>query len=472
MSLHIGRWLRWLGCADEAILAHCPTESMRCSATGATVLTTSALATVSATLTVNQFLHVALIGAVIVGIGWGAAIMALDRWLILSIRRQSNAAATLALALPRVLLAIVAGLVIAEPLVLIAFRSEVNAQATADTEHAYLLQKQHLDQQYSAIGTLTSQANSIEQQLTTVDAGSVLLTDPEYRLASQQAQSLQSRAQAADQQALCELDGSCGTHHVGSGPVYGAKQAQANQLKQQAAAAQAKLAILRQSLVAQQAARQSQGDPYLRSQLAQIIQRRAQLEAQRAQDESTLRAAYRQPIGLAERLDALSEVSNQHPSVGAASLLISLLILLLDSAPALGKAFISIGRPTLYEQVQTEEEQSALDHARSRRQALAEAQAHEAAAIVDEAEIHRRLWKQALKHLVGQMVQTQRHVAEGYIDRWAQHARAGMHDWAEASLGERATPSCGPSIDESLFDVTRNASNNGVAQNGHGSLGG
>ena len=48
---------------------------------------------------------------------------------------------------------------------------------------------------------------------------------------------------------------------------------------------------------------------------------------------------------------------------------------MIDSAPALGKAFISIGTPTLYEQVQTEEEQSALDHARARRQALAEAQA-------------------------------------------------------------------------------------------------
>src|ERR1700756_5302235 len=110
MSSHYGRWLRWLGCADEAILAHCPTESMRFAATGATVLTTCALATVSATLTVNQFLHVALLGAVAVGVGWGAAIMALDRWLILSIRRQTNALATLALAVPRVLLAIVAGL--------------------------------------------------------------------------------------------------------------------------------------------------------------------------------------------------------------------------------------------------------------------------------------------------------------------------------------------------------------------------
>ena len=431
MSPQHGRWLRWLGCADEAILAHCPTESMRFAATGATVLTTSALATVSATLTVNQFLHVALLGAVVVGVGWGAAIMALDRWLILSIRRQASALATLALAVPRVLLAIVAGLVIAEPLVLIVFRSEVNAQATADKEHAYLLQKQHLDQQYAVIGTLASQANAIEQRLTTVDVGSVLLTDPEYRLANQQAQSLQARARAAEQQALCELDGTCGTHHVGSGTVYDVKHAQASMLQQQAAAAQAKLGTLRQSLISQQTAQQGKNDVYLRSQLAQILQRRAQLDAQRSQDENTLRAAYRQPLGLAERLDALSEVSSKHPIVGAASLLISLLILLIDSAPALGKAFMSIGKPSLYEQLQVEEEAALLEQARARRRSLTAAHEHEAATIVDEAEIHRRLWKQALEDLVPKMVDTQRAVAKRYIDQWAKHARADARRWVE-----------------------------------------
>ncbi len=439
MRIDMGRRLRWLGCAEEAILTQCPTESMRFAATGATVLTTSALATVSATLTVHQFLHVALLGAIVVGVGWGAAIMALDRWMILSIRRQSTPWATLALALPRVLLAVVAGLVIAKPLVLTVFRSEVTAQATADKEHAYLIQRHRLDDQYAAIGTLSSAASSIEHKLTTADVGSVLLTDPEYQLASRQAQSLQARAQSAEQAALCELDGTCGTHHVGSGPVYAAKQADASQLQAQAATAQTKLATLRQSLVAQQTVEQRQGDRYLRAQLVQILQRRGQLAAQRAQDERTLRAAYRQPVGLAERLDALSEVSRQHPSVGAASLLITLLILFLDSAPALGKAFISIGKPTLYEQLQTDEEQALLERAHASRNAIAQAHEHEAATLVDEAEIHRTLWKQALEQLVGQMVETQRDVAERYIAEWAKDARASASDWAERERGSAPT---------------------------------
>jgi Domain of unknown function (DUF4407) len=463
VSKDLGRWLRWLGCADESILAHCPIESMRFAATGATVLTTSGLAALSATLTAHQFLHIALLGALLVGVGWGVAIMALDRWLILSIRRQASSWATLALALPRVLLAIVAGLVIAKPLVLTIFRSEVTAQATADRQHAYLLQRQRLDDQYATIGTLSTQASSIEQELTKVDIGSVLLTDPEYGLANQQAQNLQARSQAAEQQALCELDGTCGTHHVGSGPVYAVKQATANQLQARAATAQAKLATLRQSLLAQQTARQGQDDRYLRAQLTQILHRRDQLAAQRTQDEATLRSVYREPLGLAERLDALSEVSRQHPSVAAMSLLITLLILLIDSAPALGKAFTSIGMPTLYEQVQSEEEQSLIERARAHRRALADAHAHEAAAIVDEAAIRRRLWKRNLTPLVGRQVRTQVDLAEHYIDRWSEDARAGMDDWIQASLRERLTDRAGVPSAQDLSDAARSAPRNGGA---------
>ena len=93
------RLFLWLGCA--AILERCPrAERMRAAATGAGVLVVAVLAALSATVTAYQFLHVPVPGAVLLGAGWGAAIMALDRSMILSIRRQSTWWPTLALALP------------------------------------------------------------------------------------------------------------------------------------------------------------------------------------------------------------------------------------------------------------------------------------------------------------------------------------------------------------------------------------
>jgi hypothetical protein len=152
------------------------------------------------------------------------------------------------------------------------------------------------------------------------------------------------------------------------------------------------------------------------------------VDSTRSADRTSARCAvYRQPLGLADRLDALSEVSHQHPSVGAASLL----ILLLDSAPAVGKAFMSIGKPTLYEQLQDNEETAMLDRARARCRADMAAQEHEAATIVDEAEIQPKLWKQALEDLVGAMVETQRDVPHRYIEQWADDALAGAQEWVD-----------------------------------------
>ncbi len=54
-------------------------------------------------------------------------------------------------------------------------------------------------------------------------------------------------------------------------------------------------------------------------------------------------------------------------------------------------SIVSIGKPTLYEQLQADEEQALLERARASRNAIAQAHEHEAATLVDEAEIHRKL---------------------------------------------------------------------------------
>lgn len=115
------------------------------------------------------------------------------------------------------------------------------------------------------------------------------------------------------------------------------------------------------------------------------------------------------------------------------------------SGNALGKAFMSIGKPTLYEQLQDDEETAMLEQTRARRRAVTAAQAHEAATIVDEAEIHRSLWKRALEDLVPDMVDTQREVAQRYIDEWAQYARSDAREWVERARGQE--PAADPDQD-------------------------
>src|SRR6478672_126467 len=99
----------WLSGADPDVLRHCERERGKMMAMGGTVATTSVLATIAATFTVHQFLHAPLLVALILGIGWGLAIMNLDRWLLMSIRRQDTPGKTILMAAPRIVLALLIG---------------------------------------------------------------------------------------------------------------------------------------------------------------------------------------------------------------------------------------------------------------------------------------------------------------------------------------------------------------------------
>ena len=418
----------WLGCADRSILERCPgAERMRASATGATVLVVAILAALSAIVTAYQFLHVPVPGAVLLGAGWGAAIMALDRWLILSIRRQPTAWRTLTLALPRVAVAVVAGLVIAKPVMLVMFRSEINARAVYDRRIALLSATQGIEAKYSPqINTLTAQRDALESELTTVDPGALLQSDPIYQADTQRTRSLQTDAQKAESDAMCELDGTCGSRHVGAGPIYATKEAEARSLAAQAANAQQAATARASVLEAQQkaAATEAHGDE--RAQLVQILQRLAVLRGEQARDEAAVRTKFVAPIGLSDRLDAMSEIINEHPSTGRFELLLTLLITFLDSAPAVGKAMLLLGPPTPYEQQQEKEEETLLRAAEVHADAYLEAEATAAGETVTQAKIHAELWEKQLRELVPKIVAVQREVTEQVIADWAQDAREEM----------------------------------------------
>ena len=128
------RFFLWLGGADHESLEHCPAERTRIGALGGAVLTTALLAAVAGTVATHVWLHASLAVALCSGAFWGVSIMNLDRWLLLTIRRQSNAPRTIALALPRLLLALVVGLVLSQPLLLGIFHDEIAARAVQDRQ--------------------------------------------------------------------------------------------------------------------------------------------------------------------------------------------------------------------------------------------------------------------------------------------------------------------------------------------------
>jgi hypothetical protein len=419
--------LRWIGGFDEDVLERCPTERLRATATGVLIIVVGAMAGGAATLTGHKFLHLGLIPSVALGLCWALAIMSLDRWLLLVIKRQPTKAGTLALAVPRVALAVVAGLVIAKPLVLDIFNGEVTRQARWDKQQTVISHLNAVDRRDNPpINALTHGEHKLQAQLGTVAISGALVTDPAYRQDNQRANRLSDEANAAFKEAQCELDGTCGTSHVGPGPVYERKLKHAQSLQQQANAAEAAAQARAKVLDSEQQSAGETEHADERRELSGVLARLHGAIQRRAKDEQTARVEYGGPIGLADRLDALGVIEHIHRSVRNYSLLLTLLLTLVDSAPALGKALMLIGAKSAYETELDSGENAA--HQMAELSRVAEKRAYEISTqeIVDQATAHREQWQDALPELVSKIVAVQRSVIEEAIERWEHDIRRRM----------------------------------------------
>jgi hypothetical protein len=425
--------LRWIGAFDEEILERRPSERMRATATGILVIVVSTMAGAAATLTGHTFLHLGLTASVALGLFWASAIMALDRWLLLVIKRQPTKAATLGLAVPRVAVAVVAGFLIAKALVIGMFNSEVMRQAGWNRQETVLAHLRVVDRRDTPpISALFRAEHRLQKKLGTVGPASALASDPIYAEATRRSKVLSAEANTAFNKAQCELDGTCGTSHVGPGPVYDRKLRHAQSLQQQADAAEA-AAQSRATVVngeQQAAAKTVHADQ--RRELAGVHTRLQTALQRRAHDEQKVRAEYGGPIGLADRLDALAAVERIHHSARNYSLLLTLLLTLVDSAPAVGKALMLIGAKSAYEDELDAEEAAAQQLAALTRDA--EKRAHEISTqeIVDQAEAHRAQWKEELPAIVAKVVAVQRSVTEESIERWERETRDAMQRGVKA----------------------------------------
>ena len=95
------------------------------------LLSTGALAVVSMAFAVHMALGVWGPFALLLGLGWGAVVVNLDRMLLVGMAHDSSLKRNLVLAVPRVGLALVLGVVIATPLTLQVFHREIDTQIVA-----------------------------------------------------------------------------------------------------------------------------------------------------------------------------------------------------------------------------------------------------------------------------------------------------------------------------------------------------
>lgn len=127
----VGRALRALTGVNETILARAEAEAPRYSAMGGVVLGTAIMAAVSMTVALvavfGRF-HWYIVVAVVV---WGGFILSLDRWLM-STTTMSDAGSAARKLVPRLLLSIALGVVVAEPILLGIYHTAIEERAAKD----------------------------------------------------------------------------------------------------------------------------------------------------------------------------------------------------------------------------------------------------------------------------------------------------------------------------------------------------
>ncbi|HEY0400541.1 MAG TPA: DUF4407 domain-containing protein, partial [Blastococcus sp.] len=219
-----GNGLAVLAGARPDVLAAAPGTRARFVALGGVLLSTGGLAAVSAAFAVHMALGVWWPFALVVGLGWGAVIVNLDRMLLVGMAHDASLKRNLVMAVPRVGLALVLGVVVATPLTLQVFHKEIDTeivQMQAEAADAYRAGLE-ADTRFAHLPALEERIASQESIVASGGVADAGLTGVRAEVTAKQTVLDQavSTGRELEAKAQCELDGTCGTGERGSGTAY------------------------------------------------------------------------------------------------------------------------------------------------------------------------------------------------------------------------------------------------------------
>jgi Domain of unknown function (DUF4407) len=345
-SRGLGRWLRSLIGVDECLLDRVWEERARYTCLGAIVLGTATMAALSMLDALDQIFGPAWPALILVALFWGAFICGIDRWLIASTHGVRSG--RWRIFAPRILLALLFGMIIATPLVLTVFGSEVVSQAQHDQSDALLAYESELKQCNPLPGEPAHEQAAAQSSRCT--QFHVPVSDPvigtDQAIASEQSQRKQlSGAISADNNKITELNtiardecngvkgtGLSGLVGVGPNCTRDRQKADSFSRASDVAQLQSQVTGLDKKIAGQTLTAQQQTQKYatnISSAITRLVTTRKQQEGR---------------IGLLNRIDALRELAAAHFVIAAATVLLGLFIIAIDCLPVLSKMMSGMTR--------------------------------------------------------------------------------------------------------------------------------
>ena len=273
--------------ADTAILKRTPTDVNKYAGIGATVFFTGVFAAISGGFALFAVFKSVTV-AIAFGILWGLMIFNLDRYIVMSIKKKGSKWNELAMALPRLVLAVLIAFVIAKPLELKLFESEIRSELVLKeqekfNEHELAVRERFAPSILAAKLEMENIQGGIEQKRTTRDQLNTI--------------------------AIQEADGTGGSGNRNLGPIYKAK-------KRDADLAQAEL------------------DAVISSSAPLLLSKREQIAELEEEMQTALLTLEKSKLdGFAAQLDALGNLSDKSKTIFWASIFITLLFIAIETAP-------------------------------------------------------------------------------------------------------------------------------------------
>lgn len=293
-------FLWWCAGTHQKLLKEFPSEHTKYSGLGGVILATFVLATISAGYAIHTVFNnwFWTIGFAII---WGVIIFNFDRFLVSTMRKYGiSKRKQLWMAVPRIALALLIGVVIARPLEMKVFEKEISVKMTEN-----LHKKIQLNDSLLAMENKSLLTNTAAERQRLLDR-KLAIEDTLHNL---------------QMAYLQEADGTGGSGQRGIENITRLKQDAFNQAKIQFAP---ELAMLANNI--------SSKDSLVNTANAAMEEKRKQYETSAIAN-----------MGFLERNKALSDLSDQEASVFWASLLISMLIILIEIGPVLSKLIMPVG---------------------------------------------------------------------------------------------------------------------------------
>ncbi|WP_433369426.1 DUF4407 domain-containing protein [Streptosporangium sp. CA-115845] len=331
--LDLGRRLRVLSGVDEGILDQVPLERTRYVGLGGVVLGTAVVAAISMWFALSQVLGGSHIGLIVPTVIWMLIVLNLDRWLVSTVTGMWQR--KLLMLIPRLLVAMVLGFIIAEPLVLRVFETAVvqhvldERQANRSAERALLLKcnpQEPADVRESQdcrnAGLLAPTAASDEAELRALEGDAEKLRT---RVKADNARRDRLSTQATNECQGVKVDGTSGRR--GIGPLCERLDAavKAFDTRSKLAENQERLRSLDDRISALRGPLADKQADFGQQVEAGIRER---VDALPGKDD---------PVGLLERMRALHELTAENVYLFGASWLLRLFLILIDCLPVLVK---------------------------------------------------------------------------------------------------------------------------------------